>query len=135
MAFFEWSSSYSVEVTQIDAQHKHLVGMLNGVHEVMARGANKDEVLALARDLLDYTRFHFTSEEKLMEQAGYTGLAQHREKHAAMKAEVERLLAAAESGNVAVPIKLMNFLKSWLAKHINGTDKEYVPAMKAAGIA
>jgi len=132
--FFNWNSSYSVGVTQIDSQHRHIVGLLNGMHDVMSRGAKPNEVAALAQDLMDYTCYHFAAEEKLMEQAGYEGLAAHREKHAAMKAEVERFLAAARTGGASVPIKLMNFLKSWLAKHINGTDKEYAPAMKGAGI-
>ena len=135
MAFFEWKDSYSVEVQQVDAQHQQLVALLNGMHEVLSHGAARDEVIALAEDLLSYTAYHFASEERLMEQAGYAGLAEHRQKHSAMTCEVERLLEAARHGSVDVPIKLMNFLKGWLAKHINGTDREYVPAMQAAGLA
>jgi hemerythrin-like metal-binding protein len=70
-----------------------------------------------------------------MARAAYEGLAAHREKHAAMQSEVKRLLAEASAGNVMVPLKLMAFLKSWLAKHIMGTDRAYVPVLKEAGIA
>lgn len=52
-----------------------------------------------------------------------------------MRGEVERLLASAAHGSPTVAIKLMAFLKSWLARHINGTDKEYVASMHQAGIA
>jgi hemerythrin len=135
MEFMPWSDDYSVRVLQLDAQHKHLVGMINGLVEVMQRGAKPDELAALLEDLLDYTRYHFETEEKLMARAGYAGLADHRAKHAAMRAEVERLLAAAQTGNATTAMKLMAFLKNWLAKHINGTDKLYAPALEKAGIA
>jgi hemerythrin-like metal-binding protein len=69
-----------------------------------------------------------------MARAAYDGLAAHKEKHAAMQREVKRLLAEASAGNVIVPLQLMAFLKSWLAKHIMGTDKAYVPTLKEAGI-
>jgi hemerythrin len=135
MDFLSWSEDYSVGVTQIDAQHKQLVGMISGLVEVMKEGAEPAEVAKLLTDLLNYTGYHFDFEEKLMERAGYAGLAGHRAKHAAMRAEVERLLAEAESGNAATGMKLMIFLKSWLVKHINGTDKLYSSAVQQAGLA
>jgi hemerythrin len=135
MDFMTWSDDYSVHIVQLDAQHKHLVGMINGLVEVMKRGCQDDELAALLEDLLDYTRYHFESEEKTMARANYPDLAEHRAKHAAMRAEVERLLAGARSGNTTTAMKLMAFLKNWLIKHINGTDKMYVPALQKAGIA
>jgi hemerythrin-like metal-binding protein len=133
--YMPWSEEYSVDVASIDGQHQHLVGLINRMMEVLHRGSQNDEVVALLEDLLGYTRSHFAFEEKMMALAGYEGLAAHREKHAAMQSEVGRMLAEAKAGNVMVPLKLMPFLKGWLAKHIMGTDKSYVPALKEAGIA
>ena len=132
--FFRWNDSYSVDVAEIDSQHKHLVGLLNGLHEVMKRGAQQHEIEALLQDLLQYTEFHFAAEEKLMARAKYPDLEDHCAKHAAMKQEVVRLLSAAKSGGQSVSISLMAFLKNWLSRHIQGTDKQYAPAMHAAGI-
>ena len=135
MDFMEWSDTYSVHVAQLDAQHKHLVGMINGLVEVMKRGSQPDELEALLQDLLEYTRYHFETEEKMMARANFPGLEEHRQKHTAMRAEVGRLLADAGSKNATSSMKLMNFLKSWLVKHIGGTDKLYAPALEKAGIA
>lgn len=135
MDFFKWSEQYSVGVAEIDRQHKHLVSLINGLHEVMKRGAQSLEIQALLEDLLAYTDFHFAAEEKLMAQANYPDLTVHKAKHASMRQEVQRLLAAAKSGGAAVSITLMSFLKNWLSRHIQGTDKEYVPAMRKAGVA
>ncbi|MGD0617359.1 MAG: bacteriohemerythrin [Bryobacteraceae bacterium] len=133
--YMPWREEYSVEVISIDAQHKHLVSLINGMTLVLQRGSQSHEVVALLEDLLEYTRSHFAFEERMMAQAGYLGLAAHRKKHAAMQSEVGRMLAEAKAGNVMVPLKLMPFLRGWLAKHIMGTDKSYVPALKKAGIA
>lgn len=135
MDFLPWSNEYSVEVAQIDAQHKHLVGLINGLHEVMKRGGKPEEVHALLEDLLSYTGYHFTTEERLMAAANYAGLAAHHEKHQAMTREVKRLAAEAEKGGATFAMTLMTFLKNWLTKHIDGTDKQYIPAMKQARIA
>jgi len=132
--FFRWNDSYSVDVAEIDNQHKHLVGLLNGLHEVMKRGAQQSEIEALLQDLLQYTEFHFAAEEKLMAQANYADFAEHCAKHVAMKQEVMRLLGATKSGGQSVSISLMAFLKNWLSRHIQGTDKQYAPAMHLAGI-
>jgi hemerythrin len=134
MAFFNWNESYSVHVAEIDGQHKHLLGMLNALHEIMGRGGDPQEVIKLAEDLLEYTEYHFAAEEKLMAQAGYPGLAEHREKHRAMTGETRRLLGAAHKGGATVSMQLMHFLKGWLAKHIGETDRDYMPDMQRAGI-
>lgn len=135
MDFFKWSEQYSVGVLEVDSQHKHLVSLINGLHEVMKRGADQAEIEALLQDLLAYTNFHFAAEEKLMALAHYPDLAAHKAKHASMRQEVQRLLTAAKTGGASVSITLMSFLKNWLSRHIEGTDKEYVPAMRKAGVA
>lgn len=134
MEFMQWSPEYSVQVVQLDAQHKHLVGMINGLVEVMSRGCNPDELDALLQDLVEYTHYHFETEEKLMARAGFAGLAAHREKHAAMRAEVQRLKSAAATSTTTSAMKLMSFLKEWLVKHINGTDKLYAEALMKARV-
>ena len=135
MDFMQWSPEYSVHVMHLDAQHKHLVGMINGLVEVMKRGTKAEELDALLQDLVEYTHYHFETEEKLMERAGFAGLAAHREKHAAMRAEVLRLKSAAGITTAASAMQLMTFLKAWLVKHINGTDKQYAEALLKAGMA
>jgi len=135
MDFMSWSDEYSVNVAQLDAQHRHLVGLINGLAEVMKRGSNPGELSALLEDLLQYTNFHFDCEEKLMARANFPGLAEHRAKHVAMKAEVQRLLTGATTSNATTAMKLMAFLKNWLSRHIMGTDKQYAPVLNQAGIA
>jgi len=134
MAFLNWNDSYSVRVRQIDEQHKHLLGILNGLHEAMLRGGDRAEVMALAENLLAYTEKHFAAEENLMAQAGYPGLTEHRARHRNMTDKTRALLKAAKLGGPTVSMQMMAFLKGWLAKHIGETDRGYMPYMEKAGI-
>ena len=39
-----------------------------------------------------------------------------------------------EEGKVSVTFQLMNFLRSWLIEHINGTDRKYIGLFKEKGL-
>jgi len=41
MPFMPWSDAYSVDIASIDNQHKHLVSMINGMHEVLKPGPSR----------------------------------------------------------------------------------------------
>lgn len=120
-----WSESLSVGVDQIDLQHQRLVGILNTLHEAMLRGSQKQDLERVMVDLLSYTRYHFSFEEKLMVVAGYPGLEEHQRKHQAMVAQVDGYAKQVVEGRALVSIKLLEFLKQWLSQHILETDREF----------
>lgn len=125
MAFVEWKPQYSVGVLEIDAQHRRLLEVINQLHEAMKAGGNPRALTVVVNELVGYTRYHFAFEEKMLEDAGYPDLDEHRRKHRAMVAQVEAFREAAMAGGATVSMKLMNFLKDWLTKHILETDMRY----------
>ena len=125
MAFVEWKSSFSVGVTEIDNQHKRLIEIINQLHDTMKAGATPAALSKIVQELVDYTRFHFTHEEKMLERAGYSELTEHKRVHRAMIAQVENFRNQVGSGAATTPLKLMAFLKDWLSKHILETDMRY----------
>jgi len=40
-----------------------------------------------------------------------------------------------QSGQAALSVQLLHFIKDWLEKHINGSDKKYVPVLKDKAVA
>lgn len=71
MAFFEWKNEYSVGIAKIDGQHKALVGFLNELFEAMRAGKGKDALDAVMKNLVEYTKTHFATEENFMKQYKY----------------------------------------------------------------
>lgn len=125
MPLLEWTDDLKIGVDEVDRQHRHLVDILNRLHDAMQAGGKARDVARVVSDLASYTRYHFAAEERLMEAARYPELASHKQKHAAMVAQVEAFSEEVMSGKATVTMKLMQFLKDWLSKHILETDKRF----------
>lgn len=131
MAFVDWRSEYSVGHAEIDQQHRKLVDIINSLHDSMKLGGKPEDLKRILNDLVNYTRFHFSHEEKLMERAGYADLANHKRVHRSMVEQVENFRREVESSRTGFSIKLMGFLKNWLTDHILGTDQKYSTVVKS----
>lgn len=134
MAFFPWKPEYSVGIEKFDRQHKVLVGYLNELYEALESGRGRRALAHVLNGLVAYTHTHFTSEEVLMERYRFPGYAEHKHKHDKMTAHVRMLKRKFDSGEITSPVQITNFLNSWLARHIMGTDKDYGPFLAEKGV-
>jgi hemerythrin len=134
MALFEWKNDYSVGIAKIDEQHMEIVVFLNELYDSMKAGKGKDTLNAVLKSLMEYTRTHFTTEESLMKLYAYPDYEAHKQKHEKMTQHVLELKKQYDFGQISSPIQIANFLKDWLTKHIQGTDKSYGPFFNAKGV-
>lgn len=135
MSIFEWSDEYSVGVFQMDSHHKRLFGIMDKLNDAMLSGRAKETVPVIVAELLDYTKYHFTEEERLMEQANYPGLNSQKQAHQIFISKLEGYKKEADQGMGAfVSSKIMNSAKDWLLKHIMNMDKLYTQSMNSSGI-
>ena len=136
MSLFDWKPIYNTGVETVDTQHLKLVGYMNQYHDAVAAGSIPEAKSVLAA-LVRYTRIHFADEEAMMQRHKYADYAPHREMHVKLLANVERLVAAYQADPSAKNAgTLGDYLKTWLANHILGIDKKYVPCVlegKTAG--
>ena len=134
MALINWNETYSVKVKEIDVQHKKLVNIINELHDKMKEGKGKEVVEKLLAELLDYTVFHFSFEEKLLNTNNYPDHKTHAKLHADLMEQVQVFRNKVKSGNSLLSLELMNFLKKWLVEHILDSDKKYSAFLNAKGI-
>lgn len=134
MSFFTWKDEYSVRIREIDDQHKKLVAMINELHQALATGKGRDVLGNILQQLIDYTRYHFSSEERLMEKYDYPGYVEHKEIHARLTDKVLELQKEFESSDVKRSIEVARFLQDWLNKHILQTDKAFGPFLTKKGV-
>jgi methyl-accepting chemotaxis protein/hemerythrin len=130
----QWADDLSVNIREIDEQHLRLIDLINKLHAAMRSGKGKEATARVLDELKDYTVFHFSSEEALFEEHGYSGLVNHVAAH---KAFVDKVLDFEQqilSGKSTVTMEVMNFLKDWLVKHIKGVDKKYSSFFNERGI-
>jgi hemerythrin len=128
---FDWKDSYSVHVQSIDGQHQNLFRMAGELHRAMSAGDSKLVLAKLLDKLVDYTAVHFAHEERLMQSAKYPDFAAHKAAHDELTRQVLKFQEDFKAGRIAIGISLLQFLKSWLEKHIQETDKKYTPYLQA----
>ena len=133
MALLTWSSKFSVEVKQLDDQHKKLIDIVNRLHDAMRIGKGKEAMAEVLNSLLTYTKEHFATEEQLMKAHSYPGYATHKQEHNQLVMQVLDVQKGMQEG-VVLTHQVMNFLKNWLQNHIQGTDKKYGPFFNRKGL-
>ncbi|MHC4698404.1 MAG: bacteriohemerythrin [Planctomycetota bacterium] len=144
MVFFEWDDSYSVNVEEIDEQHRDLFQLINEMHDVVmndrkTRGTvtsmvNELRTMAAVLDeLVAYAADHFSTEERCMRECCYPELAQHRKEHEDFADRIQAFKRGLDEGEAIRPHEILTFLKDWWRQHIMNVDKKYVPCLREAG--
>ncbi|NTW89085.1 MAG: hemerythrin family protein [Desulfobulbaceae bacterium] len=134
MALFNWDSSLSVNIAEIDEQHKKLVNLVNDLFEAMKEGKGSQILGKVLSDLTRYTKTHFATEERLMRSNSYPSYLVHKKEHDELIAQVDDLNKKFQDGQMVLSTSVGNFLKSWLVNHIKGTDMKYKPFLNQKGV-
>ncbi len=134
MALINWNTNYSVGIREIDDQHKKLISLINELYEAMRRGEGKAALGQVLGQMLDYTVYHFNSEERLFREYGYPDHEEHKQMHDYLSDNVRQLKAEYEAGSPAITRDAMLFLSNWLNVHILEVDKRYGPYLHSKGV-
>ena len=129
-----WQDQYSVKIKEIDNQHSKLVGLINQLHNAMREAKGKEIVGSIINELISYTKYHFTAEEKLMKDNNYPNFLRHKTEHDNLTSKVIEFQTNFNSGKAPLSMELMQFLKDWLVNHIVKVDKEYSGYLNSKGI-
>jgi hemerythrin len=134
MPLFTWDPTFSVGFNDWDDHHKRLFELINQLYEAMRLGKGSQELSIILSNLLDYTNFHFSSEEARFTQFGYPDKVKHVGEHQIFKDKIVEFRTQAASGQVGLTVKVASFLKDWLLNHIKIEDKKYGPFFKSKGL-
>ena len=134
MALITWGPMLAVGVKEIDDQHQKLIALINQLNDAMSSGKGKEALQSILNELVRYTQYHFSTEERLMAQHKYEFSATHKAEHVKFIADVSAFKGKFDSGNAMISSEIMNFLRDWLANHILKEDKEYGPWLNQHGV-
>jgi len=123
MDAFIWDQRYMTGEALVDDEHQELVRLINTIVELQSKYADPAAVTGVLDQLVEYAVVHFAHEEELMAANGCDPrfIARHTTVHRSF-AEQATKLRAMPGGSVELE-QLLNYLTSWLAKHILGMDK------------
>lgn len=127
MESVEWNDSFSVGNVLMDTHHQIFFGMIKEFSKFPDKN-NHEAINRRIEFLLEYAAMHLGAEERLMRQANYPELDEHKATHDAF---VRELLSMKESfdkdpGSVTADF-ILRLMQDWLVNHIAGSDKRYMP--------
>jgi hemerythrin-like metal-binding protein len=139
MAFIDWDESFVVGVPEVDEQHKHLIFIVNHFLETVSNSNMNKSGEDLYRiidstlsELIDYTIYHFSTEEKLLSLYGYPDLAEHRAEHRSLINKAFNLSERLKESHTSVSAEdLAGLLDKWLVSHIRNSDGKYAKYFSA----
>jgi hemerythrin-like metal-binding protein len=117
-----WDQSLSVDVDEIDEDHRRLVDLFNLLSHAVAEKESSEYIEALLEELIACTVWHFRHEERLMIKHGYDGFAAHRDEHSELIDSVRDLQQKFHDANKQLTSDDVEYLSDWLTGHIMGQD-------------
>lgn len=121
-------------VRAMDDQHGVLMDTLNDLRQAATRGAGRERVRDEMRRLVEFTGMHFASEERLLDQHGFPGAAEHRAAHEHLLDQIRRLLLQAEHAGETELQTITGVLRGWFVEHIEQLDRTYGDWLNERGI-
>src|SRR5690606_5343797 len=121
MSDFIWTQQLSIGVPAMDADHRKIINYMNALAQAVERHASYAELDVAFRQLAEFTRKHFSDEEKLMTSIDYDRIATHKAIHAKLLEELDQHYRDF-TRTQRVGDNVFRFLAFWLKSHICGID-------------
>jgi diguanylate cyclase (GGDEF)-like protein/hemerythrin-like metal-binding protein len=115
-----FNRSHETGSPEMDQQHKQLIALANQLNVSINAGESTELIGRQFEELVLYTRFHFSTEERLMEQNGYPDQHEHRQSHLRLLSDIGHIKARLHQGSELIALQT---IKDWLLGHIETSDK------------
>ncbi len=120
----EWKEEYSVQIPEIDREHRILLDYVTGVEQAIK---GRKPALDAIGQLLSFAVTHFTFEESVMRIQGYGSLETHFKGHQHFLDELRALERQARE--VRLPSDASSVLRGWLEQHFVADDRYYAASL------
>ncbi|NLO96740.1 MAG: hemerythrin family protein [Peptococcaceae bacterium] len=133
----EWKDTYAIGVPAIDAQHKRLFEIGNSIYELLENyilDDKYDKIVDIIKELREYTKYHFKSEEEYMIKIKYRHYLDQKVEHDDFVNKLEEIeLKDIDENQEAYIRELLVFVFDWILNHIVQKDKMIGQAEKTLG--
>ena len=96
--------------------------------------SDKPALLHIINNLSLYVKQHLETEEALLEKYNYPGLEEQREQHRLFVSKIDEFKTEFENNRFMLYFDIAIFLKTWIANHIEETDKKYADFLNSHNV-
>ena len=122
MALIEWRDEFSVGVSDVDLEHRQLIGLINRLHAALAKENAQVSVLDFLAEINAHIAAHFALEEKIMREHGYDQYAEHKQDHERLLDEIRDIMDDYEENALYSDAELSERLERWFSEHFRTRD-------------
>lgn len=123
-----WKDEYKVGIDKIDEQHRQLFDKIEHLLEIAKSGdrkSNRQECMDTIDFLVDYTKFHFDSEQALQREKKYVSYDQHVKIHEDFKNTVQVYKELLGKDFSSKNLKsFIGCMLAWLVNHVCICDRK-----------
>ncbi|HOF33341.1 MAG TPA: bacteriohemerythrin [Spirochaetota bacterium] len=125
MGIVTWGKEFEIGVPEMDKQHQRWIEIINNFYDNLERTNVENKLKEMINEVLDYTHYHFSEEEKLMESIGFSEFDGQKKMHETITGKMKEYKRKIDNNEMLMSITVTNELKDWLKNHIMVEDKKY----------
>lgn len=131
-AEIDWSDLLSVDIKDMDDEHKELFKRINTLLTAMLDRNKSYNLLDISHYISDYIEFHFRHEEDMLEKFNYPKLIEHKKLHKTYEDDFRTIQERIKNGDyeALILIDIQEKVVTWLIEHIANVDQEYSNYLK-----
>lgn len=125
----EWTDDLNIGNTIIDGQHATLISISQELSGITDKKENNHIIEKKLDELMEYCKYHFDEEQKLMQKINYPNLNEHIHSHDNFTRKMNEFFAKFISGDYNILKELQSYLENWIIMHIKEEDtalKDYI---------
>jgi diguanylate cyclase (GGDEF)-like protein/hemerythrin-like metal-binding protein/PAS domain S-box-containing protein len=119
----QWGSEFEIDHERIDSEHKIFLGLIIEMNKEINGGCELQRIKRLLNEVTEYAKFHFVSEENIMEEIAYPELEAHRILHRRLLSKLSDIAYDLSQQQIDY-FSLVEFLFEWFANHTAIEDKK-----------
>ena len=119
----EWKEEYNIGISRIDHQHKYFFELTNWLTDSLLASDNLDLNRKYIEEVMKYAKFHFLSEQNVMQYCNYPDLEAHKKSHTKLINQLNVKAANLDFGEENIA-DFINFLREWFFEHTTREDKQ-----------
>ena len=124
-----WDKSIEVGDAILDAQHRHIVDLMNALHNAAA-GEGLDTADVVLHHVVRFLQHHFETEEAVMNQIGYPEAEEHAAEHRRLLAQIADGARSVEAEGQPDANRLGVTVWSWMHEHTSTWDQRYAEMLR-----
>lgn len=117
-----WSNMLSIGIDEFDSDHRKLVSLFNILKHSVTGEHAPVYIATVLDELINFTAWHFSHEERLMLKYSYKEYAKHKAEHRTLIKSAKELQLKILRAGCHVEDEDIEFLERWLTEHILNAD-------------